>query len=237
MAQTAPADTTAPSITIASPENGKTYAVGSPVAASYTCTDTESGVADCVGTVAQGSMLDTSAAAVGPHTFQVTTHDVAGNVATQAISYSVATSDDGGVGGTTPATLTLNLGAPGAFAPFLPGIAQAYTTTVAASIISSAGDATLSAADPSAVQTGHLVNGTYFLSQPLEIAAAKSGAQPPTATTPIGGSANPTSLLTYDGPVNETATVTFKQPILGTDALRTGSYSKTLTFTLSTTNP
>ena len=32
-------------------------------------------------------------------------------------------------------------------------------------------------------------------------------------------------------------TVTFRQTIGVNDALRTGSYSKTLTFTLSTTNP
>jgi hypothetical protein len=31
--------------------------------------------------------------------------------------------------------------------------------------------------------------------------------------------------------------ITFKQLIKRTDPLRTGSYSKTLTFTLSTTNP
>ena len=32
-------------------------------------------------------------------------------------------------------------------------------------------------------------------------------------------------------------TIGFKQPIAATDALRTGNYAKTLTFTLSTTNP
>ena len=32
-------------------------------------------------------------------------------------------------------------------------------------------------------------------------------------------------------------TVKFKQPIGSNDALRTGAYSKSLTFTLSTTNP
>jgi len=32
-------------------------------------------------------------------------------------------------------------------------------------------------------------------------------------------------------------TITFKQHINATDALRTGAYSKTLTFTLSTTAP
>ena len=31
--------------------------------------------------------------------------------------------------------------------------------------------------------------------------------------------------------------MTFKQLIKSTDALRTGTYSKTVTFTLSTTNP
>ena len=32
-------------------------------------------------------------------------------------------------------------------------------------------------------------------------------------------------------------TVGFKQPIKSSDALRTGAYSKTLTYTLSTTTP
>ena len=54
----------------------------------------------------------------------------------------------------------------------------------------------------------------------------------------VGGSANPTSILTYSGPVsNDPVAVTFQQHIGSTDPLRTGSYSKTLTFTLSTTNP
>ena len=45
-------------------------------------------------------------------------------------------------------------------------------------------------------------------------------------------------MLTYAGPVsNDPVTVAFKQAIGANDALRTGTYSKTLTFTLSTTNP
>ena len=48
----------------------------------------------------------------------------------------------------------------------------------------------------------------------------------------------PTSLLTYAAPVsNDSATVEFKQTIGAADPLRTGTYSKTLTFTLSTTTP
>ncbi len=43
---------------------------------------------------------------------------------------------------------------------------------------------------------------------------------------------------TYNAPVsNDNATITFKQQINANDALRTGTYSKTLTFTLSTTTP
>ena len=36
---------------------------------------------------------------------------------------------------------------------------------------------------------------------------------------------------------NQNVTIGFKQPIGANDALRTGNYAKTLTFTLSTTTP
>ena len=68
--------------------------------------------------------------------------------------------------------------------------------------------------------------------------AATSPAGTGAPLAPIGGSASPTSLLTYAGPVsNDPVAVAFKQAIGANDALRTGTYSKTLTFTLSTTNP
>ena len=60
------------------------------------------------------------------------------------------------------------------------------------------------------------------------------------ALAPVGGSANPTTLLTYTGPKsNDSVTVNFhfRQTIVANDALRTGAYGKTLTFTLSTTTP
>ena len=54
----------------------------------------------------------------------------------------------------------------------------------------------------------------------------------------IGTAASPTTLLTYSRAANDPAiTVDFKQHVGVTDALRAGRYSKTLTFTLSTTNP
>ena len=99
-------------------------------------------------------------------------------------------------------------------------------------MISTAGDATLSVADPSSTATGHLVNGAFSLPQVLQADANSA------AYAPVGGSSNPTTLLTYAGPVsNDPVTIGFKQSIGSGDALRTGSYSKTLTFTLSTTTP
>jgi hypothetical protein len=58
------------------------------------------------------------------------------------------------------------------------------------------------------------------------------------AFAPVGGSAAPTTILTYSAPKsNDAVTVTYKQSIGRTEALRTGQYSKTLTYTLSTTHP
>jgi hypothetical protein len=84
--------------------------------------------------------------------------------------------------------------------------------------------------DPDTAHPGHLVNGSYALAQPVQ-ANANSGAFAPVSASPL-------ALLTYAGPVsNDVVTIGFKQSIARTDALRTGSYGKTLTFTLSTTNP
>jgi hypothetical protein len=140
----------------------------------------------------------------------------------------------GGVGGTVPATLSLTLGAPATFGAFTPGVGREYDASTTANVISTAGDATLSVSDPDPVATGRLVNGAFSLPEPVR-AAATSPAGTGGAFAPVTGS---TSLLTYSGPVsNDPATVVFKQAIGANDALRTGTYSKTLTFTLSTTNP
>ena len=86
-----------------------------------------------------------------------------------------------------------------------------------ATVISTAGDATLSVADPSTNATGHLVNGAFALTAPLQgLGVVKTWAAPTS---------------------NEVVPVTFKQAIAANEPLRTGTYSKTLTFTLSTTTP
>ena len=95
----------------------------------------------------------------------------------------------------------------------------------------------LSVADPSSNHTGHLVNGTYFLPQPLQ-ARARNAANPATAYSNVGSSASPLNLLSWSGPTsNDEVTLGFSQLINANDALRTGAYSKTLTYTLSTTAP
>ena len=139
-----------------------------------------------------------------------------------AAPHNTVTSVEGGVGGTVPATLSLTLGTPASFGAFTPGIDREYTASTTANVISTAGDATLTVADPSTNATGRLVNGSFSLVQPLR----------------ANGSPLPSTLKTYSAPVsNDPAAIEFKQSIGRTEPLRTGIYSKTLTFTLSTTNP
>jgi hypothetical protein len=147
------------------------------------------------------------------------------------------TSTTGDVGGSVPATLSLTLGSGATFAPFIPGVLRDYDASMTANVISSAGDATMTVADASANATGHLVNGAFSLPSALQVSASSPNATGG-ALAPVGGSAAPTTVLTYAKPVsNDAVAVAFRQHVANTDALRTGSYSKTLTFTLATTNP
>ena len=100
-----------------------------------------------------------------------------------------------------------------------------------ANVISTAGDATLSVADPSTTAPGHLVNGTFVMPSALQARAGTTG-----AFATVSGA--PATLKTYAAPVsNDAVTLGFRQHVDAGDALRTGTYAKTLTFTLSTTTP
>ncbi len=123
-----------------------------------------------------------------------------------------ATYADGTAAGTVPATLSLTLGAPASFGFFTPGLAQEYVASTTANVVSTAGDAALSVSDP-----GHLTNGAFSLPQALRVEIAPNAWSGPVSNGPVA--------------------ITFRQAIGATDALRTGSYSRTLTFTLSTTTP
>ena len=83
------ADRTGPSIELASPVDGAVYSPGQAVLAGYSCADQPggSGVASCVGTVADGARIDTS---IGTHSFSVTAVDGAGNTTVKSVTYSVA---------------------------------------------------------------------------------------------------------------------------------------------------
>ena len=136
--------------------------------------------------------------------------------ATAALSDAIgdyrAVTATGGVGGTVPATLSLALGAPASFGPFTPGVDHTYDASTTATVTSTAGDATLSFGDP-----GHLANGAFTLADPLQIELSKA---------------------TWSGPVsNDPVTIAFHQHIGTTQPLRTGAYTRTVTFTLSTTTP
>jgi X-Pro dipeptidyl-peptidase len=106
----------------------------------------------------------------------------------------------------------LTIDTPASFGVFAPGVDTTYTTHTAAYVTSTAGDATLSVSD-----VGHLANGASSLADPLQVRFSKT---------------------TWAGPVsNDPVTITFEQHIGGNEPLRTGTYSETVTFTLSTTTP
>ena len=96
------ADTTPPAITINTPADGAQYLLGQNVNADYACQDEAngSGLASCVGTVANGSPIDTSS--FGSKSFTVNTTDNAGNPASLTYHYSVVDSTAPTVTITTP---------------------------------------------------------------------------------------------------------------------------------------
>jgi hypothetical protein len=128
------------------------------------------------------------------------------------VAANLATTAPGTIGGTVPATLALTLGPPASFGAFTPGVAREYTANMTANVVSSAADAALTVSDP-----GHLSNGAFALPEALRVEIAPSSWAAPVS--------------------NGAVAITFRQHIGAGDALRTGSYSRTLTFTLSTTTP
>jgi hypothetical protein len=88
-ATTAPVniDLTAPTATIALSVPGTAFEVGQVVNVSNVCADVLSGIASCVGTLAEGAVIDTSS--VGVRTLTLTGTDKAGHVTTVTLSYTV----------------------------------------------------------------------------------------------------------------------------------------------------
>ena len=67
--------------------------------------------------------------------------------------------------GSVPATLSLSLSSAPDLGPFVPAVAKDYETSLVATVTSTAGDAVLSVADPSATSTGRLSNGSFTLTR------------------------------------------------------------------------
>jgi hypothetical protein len=147
------------------------------------------------------------------------------------------------VTGSVPSTLGVSVvgSSSASFGSFAPGTAQTYTATIDLSVTSSAGSATLTAIDSTGTFTGYLVNnatgGPYVLASPFEVEAADGGSNTSTGYQPLT-SGNVRTLLSYGAPVSsDPVTVGFSQSIGATDPLRTGTYAKAITLTLSTTSP
>ena len=211
-------ETVAPTINLTGFTEGQVFTQGRPVPITFSCADEAggSGVASCVGSTSNG-FLNTSTP--GTFTYTVTATDNAGNVTTLNRTYTVltATNTNGGVSGTVPATLALTLGPAIQLGSFTPGVTRTYTASTTANVVSSAGDAALTWSDPTTTNTNKLVNGSFALAQPFTITLSKSS-----WTAPVS---------------NDSVTIGMSQLINSTDPLRTGTYSKALTFTLSTTTP
>src|SRR5262249_37874817 len=138
--------------------------------------------------------------------------------------------------GDVPSMLALTLGTAGTFGTFVPGVARTYDTSTAATALSTAGNAALSVSDADTAAPGRLVNGAFAISTPVTVRAANA-AQPNPPYQPVGATA--TTLLSYTAPTfgADPVTISFRQALGATEQLRAGNYSKTFTFTLSTTTP
>jgi hypothetical protein len=80
-------DTTPPVVSITTPVDGATYTLNQSVVGAYTCNDPDSTSVTCVGTVPNGSTIDT--ASIGTKTFTVVGTDQANNQASGSVTYSV----------------------------------------------------------------------------------------------------------------------------------------------------
>jgi hypothetical protein len=167
---------------------------------------------------------------VGVTVVTCTARDRAGNQASRTFKVTVApapVTKPKELIGAVPATLALDVG-PASLGTFVPGVTEEYVGEALVRVTSSAGDATLTVVDPAANARGRLVNGAYALREPLEVSAGAAFAP---VTTPA-------TLRSYDAPVSvDPVTVRFRQQIGAKEPLRTGKYSKVLTFTLTTTSP
>ena len=199
----------------------------------------DSGVESCVGTVADGAAVDTSA--IGYQTFTVTAKDKAGTDddevrrPTWSTAPTCSTTPGGdGAGDAGAERWARRADVRRVHAGRRDGTYNASTT---ANVISTAGDATLIASPTRARRTPASSSTARSRWRSRCMASATSAGGTGAALAAVGGSSAPTTLLTYTGPSQQRlrdADVPADRSVPN-EALRTGTYSKTLTFTLSTT--
>jgi PKD repeat protein len=111
---------------------------------------------------------------LGAYTAKVTVSDGRGGTATATLPVTVAAASSdtpGSAGGDVELLLSLSIAGPATFSTLVPGVANDYSTSVSAVVTSTAGEATLTVADPSSTLPGRLVNGDYALESPLQLRA------------------------------------------------------------------
>ena len=136
-----------------------------------------------------------------------------------------------------PLVLALTLGQPATFGTFAPSQDKDYTASTTASVIATAGSAQLSVSDRSTTAPGHLVNADYTLPSTLQARAASTKGTGGVFAD-VGRARHPRRCSPTRGAATDRRSRSeFKQHVGVSDALRAGKYSKTLTFTLSTTTP
>ena len=158
-----------------------------------------------------------------------------GEKASKTIDVPVPTAVPSTVTADVAKTLGLTLSGTARFGEFVPGTATTYSASLAANVISTLPNATLSVTDLGTEAPGRLVNTGSALASPVR-ARATVGSNTGTQFGDVSGT--PLSLWSWNAPVsNEAVTLHFQQPIAANEPLKAGQYSKTLTFTLSTTAP
>jgi len=159
--------------------------------------------------------------------------DRGGNVAeTKSVAFTIfsPTTVNSDVKATVPSTLGLTL-SPITLGTFVPGVANTYTGTGTATVTSTWPSASLSVLDRTGNNAGRLMNGSSVLGSTLQVADFNGTFQNISGTTSR-------TLKNWSAPVSsENSTLTFRQSVGATEALVMGGYSKSLTFTLTTTTP
>jgi hypothetical protein len=256
-----PVNTGAPVIS-GSPYNGQTLTTtngtwsGSPTSYTYQWEDCNSSGASCTSIAGATGTEYTLTGADVEHTIRVVivAHNASGPSAPaeSAATAVVTASENDEVYGTVPFEQKLTSNCHVNLGTFAAGLAEKQTHEAGCSVTatSTAAESQLTAEDKETSNyEGHLVhydshaaNREFYLYEPLEVEAVdhETGNVFPGPGTgyPFAPLTSKVTLLNWPSPINlDPVTVTFRQYILEHERLNTGTYSKVITLTLSTTTP